>query len=554
MADAKSTNGVELTFRPPRGTPESKGAEPPRYRTFVEAGMRVEIDVPVRLRDGVVMYVDVARPIDGEPVPPIIAWGPYGKHIPNQPERYLPGAVDPKDLSPRARFEAPNPDYWVPNGYAIVNVNPRGTWYSEGKASYMSAQEDQDFYDVIEWAGTQPWSNGKVGLSGVSYLTVSQWRVAALNPPHLAAINPWEGWSDTYREVVYHGGIPDTNFWEYLSNRWGHSVTEVEDIMAETDSHPYFDTFWESKAADLAAIRVPAYVVASWTDHGLHTRGTFEGFKKIKSTHKWLEVHGRKKWAHYYAPENVARAKVFFDRFLKGIDNEISDWPNVRYEIREQFFVGDMKNDVSWPPATTQYKKLFLDGQHGTLATQEPSHTAAVAYDAVDSRPVPSRAEFTFTFSERTDVVGNMALHAFVEADGSNDMDLFVGVHKLDENGNPVPFPFCAQFDEGQVALGWLRVSQRELDAEKSTPEQPVLAHQRTMKLAKGEIAKVSIEILPSGTRFEAGEKLLLVVQGSEVPKHKALAHYAHERSVNAGRHIIHTGPEYPSYLVMPVI
>lgn len=82
----------------------------------------------------------------------------------------------------------------MPKGYAIVNPDPRGTWYSEGDATFLSPQEDEDFYDLIEWAGTQPWSNGKVGLSGVSYLTSSQWRVAGLKPPHLAAINPWEGW------------------------------------------------------------------------------------------------------------------------------------------------------------------------------------------------------------------------------------------------------------------------------------------------------------------------------------------------------------------------
>lgn len=186
MDRTRADNAVKLLFRAPVSTPESKGAPPPRYRSFVEAGMKIELDVPVMLRDGVTIYVDVTRPDNNEKVPPLIAWGPYGKHVVNNPKRYLPGAMNREHLSPHTRFEAPNPEFWVPNGYAVVNVNPRGTWYSEGNATFISDQEAEDYYDVIEWAGTQDWSNGKVGLSGVSYLALSQWRVAELTPPSLS--------------------------------------------------------------------------------------------------------------------------------------------------------------------------------------------------------------------------------------------------------------------------------------------------------------------------------------------------------------------------------
>src|SRR5208337_4318913 len=106
----------------------------------------------------------------------------------------------------------------------------RGMWYSEGDATFISPEEGEDLYDLIEWAGTQPWSNGKVGLSGVSYLAFAQWHVAALQPPHLAAINPWEGWSDTYREVAYQGGIPDTRVWPLLFYLWGVGTNRIEDL------------------------------------------------------------------------------------------------------------------------------------------------------------------------------------------------------------------------------------------------------------------------------------------------------------------------------------
>ena len=103
--------------------------------------------------------------------------------------------------------------------------------------------------------------------------------MAGLSPPHLAAINPWEGWADTYREVVRHGGIPETHFWPYIAERWGVSTTRVEDLMAETREHPFFDAFWESKAAKFERISVPADVVTSSTDPGTHIRGILGGIK-----------------------------------------------------------------------------------------------------------------------------------------------------------------------------------------------------------------------------------------------------------------------------------
>ena len=107
--------------------------------------------------------------------------------------------------------EAPDPAFWVSHGYAVVQVDSRGYFKSEGSASLFDDQNIQDFHETITWAGTQDWSNGNVGLNGVSYLAISQWVAASKNPPsHLKAIIPWEGNTDGYREVLYHGGIPET--------------------------------------------------------------------------------------------------------------------------------------------------------------------------------------------------------------------------------------------------------------------------------------------------------------------------------------------------------
>ena len=432
--------------------------------------MIIERDVPVTLRDGVKIHINLFRPADESPAAPIIGWGPYGKHGHIQYHHTFPNwGGNPAHISKYAAFEAPDPAFWVPRGYAIIDPDTRGTWHSEGTATYLSPEEALDFYDLIEWAGTQPWSNGKVGLSGVSYLASSQWRVAETNPPHLAAINPYEGWADTYREVVRHGGIPETHFWPYLPPRWAVSTTRVEDLAAETREHPFFDAFWESKAADFAKIRVPAYVVASWTDQGLHTRGTLEGFKRISSQHKWLEVHGRKKWAYFYEPSSVRRIQQFFDRFLLGRTEAMAGWPKVSLEAREKFYVGEMKRENEWPIARTQYTRLFLNAVNASLQRSPVLAEASRRYDTSPAAEPPQRAEFDITFKQPTDLIGHMKLRIWAAAEEGDDLDLFVAIQKLDVTGAVVPFAFWAHFDDGPVALGWLRASHRELDHAKST-------------------------------------------------------------------------------------
>ncbi len=110
-------------------------------------------------------------------------------------------------------WEVVDPEKWVPHDYACVRVDSRGAGCSPGLIDHFSPRETKDFYDCIEWAGVQPWSNGKVGLNGISYYGINQWHVASLEPPHLAAMCIWEGAADWYRDMTHHGGILCT-FWE----------------------------------------------------------------------------------------------------------------------------------------------------------------------------------------------------------------------------------------------------------------------------------------------------------------------------------------------------
>jgi putative CocE/NonD family hydrolase len=300
-------------------------------------------------------------------------------------------------------------------------------------------------------------------------------------------------------------------------------------------------------------------VVASWTDQGLHTRGTFEGFKHIASKHKYLLAHGQKKWAHYYVPENMRRLQAFFDHYLKGVDNEVKTWPKVTVEVREKNGVGKFRAENEWPLARTQYTRLYLDAAARTMQREPVREAATASYNSiVPELAEADRATFDFKFDRPTELTGYMKLRVFMSCDETDDMDVFVGLHKVDRDGNVVPFAYYAQFDDGPVALGWLRASHRELDPMKSTDFQPVHPHTREQKIRPGDIVPLDIEIWPSGTRFEAGESLRLIVQGDDLNRYSTLiapVYFRHTTSsVNKGRHMIYAGGKYESYLLVPVI
>jgi predicted acyl esterase len=545
----------EMIFMEPVPLSESEypGFNP---RTEKAEGMIIDYDVGVTMRDGAKIYIDLYRPETEGKYPIIIAWGPYGKQGRRRIYSMLGNAgLNDEDINEYTGFEAPDPVYWCRNGYIIINADPRGSWNSEGDLTFMSPQEAEDCYDLIEWAGTQSWSNGKVGMQGVSYLAWTQWKVAALNPPHLAAINPWEGVSDFYREFAFHGGIPETRFGAIWKTSVNFSTTRVENLEEMKKRHPLFDDYWASKNADLSKITVPAFIVASWTDHGLHNRGTLEGFKKIASKDKYLIVHGRKKWWHFYQKENVEKQRQFFNRFLKGIDNHVKDWPKVTLEIREKYYVGNTRTENEWPLARTLYTKLFLNASDGGMSNSTFVRESQVRYNVNDITDKTQNAQFEFECDEKTELTGYMKLKLWVQADGSDDMDLFVAIEKIDRAGYLVPLAYFGNHDDGPVALGWLRVSHRELDGEKSTPYQPVHKHQREIKLKAGEIVPVDIEIWPTSILFERGEKLRIVVQGSDIYNYPEERHSnGHTATVNKGEHVIYTGGRYDSHLLVPVI
>ncbi|MET9558449.1 CocE/NonD family hydrolase [Streptomyces sp. NPDC006645] len=523
-------------------------------------------DVPVTLRDGTTIHVDIFRPADATTVPVIVAWSPYGKGQGTSASVIgIFGMVglDNGIVSGLEKFEGPDPAYWCAHGYAICNPDIRGVGHSEGDSVLWDRQEGRDCYDLVEWLGVQNWCTGKVAMSGTSYLAVAQWFTAAEQPPHLAAINPWEGVSDVYRDLVLRGGMPDTGFARQLQDNsyWGNG--QKEDILTEAERYPLVNDLWENKIPQFDKITVPAYVVASYSNT-LHTAGTFRAWRRMASEQKWLRIHNSQEWPDYYDETNREDLRRFFDRFLKEEDNGWERTPRVRYSLLD--LQGGDQVDIPadrFPPAEVTSTKYYLDGRSRTLTTAVPPVEATAGYVV---RSNPDTVSFVTRFDQETVLVGYPKAHLWVEADGADDMDLFLLVQKLDAHGTPlqqftVPNQGALVHDvteRGASILrykgtdGRLRVSMRHLDEELSTQDVPAHSFDRAEKLSPGEVVDVEIDLLPVGLAFHQGEQLRLVISGRSLlgTMMPGIREYT---PANRGRHIIHTGGEHASYLQLPV-
>lgn len=524
-----------------------------------------EKDVAVTLSDGTTMYTDILRPAGSEKVPVIVSWSPYGKSTGTAPKYanlFELLGMDTTGLSGLMKFEGPDPAFWCAHGYAVCNPDPRGAFNSEGDILVWSRREGRDYRDLIEWLAGQDWCTGKVGTTGNSYLAISQWFVAAEQPPHLAAIAPWEGMSDIYRDLVARGGIPDFGFPHMLSRSFV-GKNRREDLAAEAEAHPLMDAFWKTKVPDFEKITVPAYVVASYSN-SIHTPGTFRGWRKIASAEKWLRIHNNMEWPDYYEEENRADLRRFFDRYLKGEDNGWEKTPRVRYSLMD--LSGSDQTGLAadtFPPAGFESTRFYLDAGTDSLLPGQTPPSGTASYDG---QAEDGSATFLFRADTRTQFVGYPKLHILVEADGNDDIDLFVFLQKLDAGGRqleqitvPNTGPAMQGLTRSGASIlnykgsnGRLRASMRRLDQAVATDEIPAHSFDRVEKIAPGEIVELEIDLFPIGLVLNPGEQLRLIVSGYNLVG-GPMPGVPNVPTCNRGRHIIHTGGDRASYLQVPM-
>ncbi|KAJ5761284.1 Peptidase S15/CocE/NonD C-terminal [Penicillium odoratum] len=548
--------GIETSFANTRiltaNDPAIQGLSHPSERVDVRDGMIIHTDVIIPTRDGTKLRGNIYRPEthNDQKLPVLLNYSVYGKDMALEPCMFPKSSgLDNSHYTPYYQFEACDTPWWTQRGYIVAYVDARGSFQSEGDKSYYSRDVALDGYDIIEWLAVQEWASGKVGMYGASAFAMLQWQVAAENPPSLAAILPFDGMTDLYREMARKGGIPETQFmavYPHLYN-WGRGL--VEDSGNAHFQHPFFDDYWRSKIPRLDQIKCPAYVVSCWGDQGIHTRGTLNGWKQIGSTTKYLEIHPYQKWEFALTEESLTRQKAFYDTFLHGKETEVKFWPPVRWAMRESFYNSEWRYATTFPFPQTEYVKLYPTPAGGLSQVAQPTEQN-VSYDAQTGE-----VTFEVPFTESYEFAGHAKLRLWVEARGADNMDLFIVLKKKDASGNEVHFPWLTIIDNGPIAFGHLRVSRRELDESKSTEFQPYHSHQKDLLLEPGQVVPVDIEILPSSCRFRPGDTLQVSISGHDYGKYPPMIPVArHTKTVNKGAHVIHFGGKHESFLQLPGI
>ena len=514
----------------------------------------VKRDVRVAMPDGTELSLNIFLPRHGDQLMPVVmALTRYDKDDP--PVNYMAegsamrrsiglglGDISVSDATP---FEAPDPAFWVAHGYGVIHADARGTGKSAGEGDTYSPRTVDDFCCLVEWAADQPWSNGRVGLCGVSYLAIIQYLVAAKSPRGLAAIIPWEGMADRYRDVAFPGGIPETSF-----SPW---IREGGKGIPGSDAPPRFDAPNSPLAdkidllkADLELISVPMLSCVSWSDQGLHTRGSLDAFLKASSTENRLFTHGRGKWTVFHSLEASYWQRAFFDCHLKQERRALDGFPRVRLETRRSLTECDVRYEDQWPPAGYFESDFYLDAAGANLTKHEVKAETVVCLESPNDV-----IDFSICFDHPVEITGGACATLCVSTDNGDDIDLFVALRKLDAYGQEVNFEGRENSALGPVALGWLRVSHREVDENASTAIRPIRRHDKLLPVLPNERYLVDVEILPSSTYFEAGSQLVLSVSGADIYDNRMCQHHSLR---NCGRISIYTGPEATSRLRLPLI
>jgi predicted acyl esterase len=566
--------------------------------------MMIERDLEIPMDDGLVLRADVYRPRTQGKVPVILTMGPYGKGLRYQ-DGYAPQWTWLIERHPEIldgstgsylTWETVDPEKWIPNGYAVVRVDSRGAGRSPGLLDLFSPRETKDMYLCIEWAGKQEWSSGKVGLCGISYYAINQWNVAALKPPHLAAMIPWEGAADFYRDFCYHGGILCNVFLEvwYASqvltiqhglgdngpkDPWlnepaaGPETFDRAELLANRvdwvsniKQHKLNDKFHKSRSPDFSKVTVPFLSAANWGGFGLHPRGNFEAFTNARSKQKWLEVHAGRHEENFYLPYALELQTRFFDFYLKGEKNDWDKEPRVMLTVRhvDNF---ELRHEKEWPLARTRWKKAYLDAKSKSLSWKPQTRPSSARFEALGDG-------LTFTsnpLDEETEITGPLAARLFVSS-STIDADLFLTFLAFDPNGKEVEFRGTLD-PHTPLAQGWLRASHRKLDLGRSKYYRPYHSHEKIQPLKPQSVYKLDVEIWPTCIVLPRGYKIALVIQGKDfqrtpngteeqfrgVPMRGSgpfLHNSPDDRPIEifAGKTTVYTGGDRNSFLLLPII
>lgn len=571
-----------------------------------QQSIKLEFDVPLKMRDGTILYADIYRPDTKDEYPVILTRLPYNKNLIFL--RLGEGFMDFK------RF--------VRAGYAVVIQDVRGTGASEGDF-YLLRSEAEDGYDTVELLASQPWCNGNIGMYGFSYFAFTPWAAAVKQPPHLKTICPADhrvsGRGEPYiHNCVFHlnpllpwcighyeRGLDRSNLLpeqkksihERLSQLMDnmqeqlnflplrdHPITEIAKQIGMTPfyydwiTHIDDDDYWEQlcSPAPLEKVDIPVFQLSGWYDtmasgilanyQEMKTRGGSELARKYQKlligpwTHSLLlsNMVGELNFGSASSGEAVDVTGTlirWFDRWLKGVDNGITDEPPIRI-----FVMGDnvWRDENEWPLARTKYIKYYLHSRghantssgDGGLSTEIPGdeQTDYFLYDP--RNPVPTRtmgAQDQEPVEKRTDVLvyTSLPLNSPIEVTGPLEVKIYAASSAVDTDFTAKLVDVWPNGKAYNLADGIVRARYRNSI---SKPE----------FLEPGKIYEYSIDIGNTSNVFKTGHRIRLEISSSNFPGNDQNLNTGHpigqDAEIKVALQTIYHNEKYHSCITLPII
>jgi len=510
----------------------------PRYASISDYEARIP------LRDGITLAADVIRPhAGGMKFPALVTTSVYTRQL-------------QRSVIALGQNEAGVSEFWVPRGYAHVIVDVRGCNDSEGEYDLFGQQEQQDLYDIIEWVAEQPWCDGNVGMSGISYMGRTQLFAAAQQPPHLKAIFPYDASCDFYRDACFHGGIP-TNFTTHwtafvmnLNMTSGRNpnvgkLKEKLEIMY-SQKYPFDGPFYQERSAwpRLDRVKIPAYFGTGWYMNELHLKGAFDGYNGTGDIPKRMMVGPRpwplRPWAGYHY--EMLR---WYDHWLKGMDTRVMEGAPIQLYIQGE---NTWRAENEWPLKRTEWREFYLGGAAqghagALLDSADGEQTRKLDFDPASPDANHGRPHLVYRtepMAKEMELTGPMALY-LQAGSTARDTDWLVSVGDEGPDGKV-----------RELCKGWLRSSHRKIDPARSSPAKPYHPHLSAEYMEPGAVYELPIEIWPVCNVFKQGHRLRLEIANSDsIIAANGRPHVTiREKATNT----VHEGGKKPSRLVVPVI
>jgi predicted acyl esterase len=313
--------------------------------------------------DGIQLYLEAHLPDGPGPWPTILINSPYYDHGTNA------------GSSPDAPFRT----YFVPRGYAVVTADVRGTGYSEGCMDMMGAKEQRDTYELVEWIAAQAWSDGKVGMYGVSYVGTTPHEALIMAPPHLVTVVTVAGVTNQWRNM-YQNGVPyQSRFYpltyeategapppgdvdrgpEFVLNSAGGACEQeemIEHVTPPTYTKGVYDDYWVERnfTLNVENIKASIFYNQGFTDRAVNPMESIYWYNEIPTPKK--AFFGQ--WPHRTPNRTDWQETLhgWFDHWLKGIPNGIMDTPPVEIITNDE----RIRVDDEWPPSDARTMRLYL--------------------------------------------------------------------------------------------------------------------------------------------------------------------------------------------------